>query len=148
MSGLRPIDHVALVVADLSAAEQIYAALGFEVRYRERVEDQGVDIVGMRAGDSTIELLKPLADDSPLDRFRGEKPTRLHHIAYRVADISEELARLHSAGIRLIDERPRLGAHGNLIAFIHPSATGGVLIELCQPQNPGPGARDAEIADI
>lgn len=140
----RPIDHVALVVADLAQAEEIYAALGFDVRYRERVEEQGVDIVGMRAGDSTIELLKPLAADSPLDRFRGDKPTRLHHIAYRVADIEGELARLRSAGLRLIDERPRRGAHGNLIAFIHPSATGGTLVELCQPQNPAPGARDAD----
>ena len=117
----RPIDHVALVVADLAQAEKIYATLGFEVRYRERVEEQGVDIVGMRAGDSTIELLKPLAADSGLDRFRGEKATKLHHIAYRVADIEDELTRLRSAGIRLIDERPRRGAHGNLIAFIHPS---------------------------
>jgi len=140
----RPIDHVALVVADLAQAEAIYAALGFDVRYRERVEEQGVDIVGMRAGDSTIELLKPLAADSALDRFRGDKPTRLHHIAYRVADIEGELARLRGAGLRLIDERPRRGAHGNLIAFIHPSATGGTLVELCQPQNPAPGARDAD----
>lgn len=140
----RPIDHVAIVVADLGDAEKIYGSLGFEVRYRERVADQGVDIVGMRAGDSTIELLKPLAEDSPLHRFRGDKPTRLHHIAYRVADIEVELAGLRAAGMRLIDEHPRLGAHGNLIAFIHPSATGGTLIELCQPQNPAPGARDAD----
>jgi methylmalonyl-CoA epimerase len=141
----QSIDHVALVVADLSDAERIYASLGFEVRYRERVADQGVDIVGMRAGDSTIELLKPFAEDSPLDRFRGDKPSRLHHIAYRVSDIVGELTRLRSAGIRLIDERPRLGAHGNLIAFIHPSATGGTLIEVCQPQKPAPGARDPDI---
>lgn len=140
----RPIDHVALVVADLGQAEKIYAALGFEVRYRERVDDQGVEIIGMRAGDSTIELLKPLAEGSALDRFRGDKPTRLHHIAYRVANIEDELARLRSAGIRLIDERPRRGAHGNLIAFIHPSATGGTLVELCQPQNLVSGARDAD----
>ena len=140
----RPIDHVALVVADLAQAEGIFAALGFAVRYRERVEEQGVDIVGMRAGDSTIELLKPVAEDSPLERFRGGKPTRLHHIAYRVTDIEEELACLRRAGMRLIDDRPRLGAHGNLIAFIHPSATGGTLIELCQPSHPAPGARDAD----
>jgi methylmalonyl-CoA epimerase len=140
----RPIDHVALVVADLTQAEQIYRSLGFEVRYRERVADQGVDIVGMRAGHSTIELLKALAADSALERFRGDKPTRLHHIAYRVADIEGELARLRTAGIRLIDDRPRRGAHGNLIAFIHPSATGGVLVEVCQPSTHGPGAVEAD----
>lgn len=142
--GGRPIDHVALVVADLAEAERTYAALGFSVRYRERVDDQGVDIVGMHAGDSTIELLKPFAEGSALDRFRGDKPSRLHHVAYRVVNLEAELRRLKDGGIRLIDERPRLGAHGNLVAFIHPSATGGTLIELCQPQNLGRGARDAD----
>lgn len=140
----RPIDHVALVVADLADSERTYAAIGFAVRYRERVEDQGVDIVGLRAGDATIELLKPITEGSPLDRFRGDKASRLHHVAYRVADLEAELKRLKAGGIRLIDERPRLGAHGNLVAFIHPSATGGTLIELCQPQNLGTRARDAD----
>lgn len=129
----RPIDHVGVVVADLPAAQRTYEALGFAVRYAERVEDQGVDIVGMRAGDSSIELLKPLEDSSPLVRYLGDRPSRLHHIAYRVDDIDAELARLRGDGLRLIDERPRRGAHGNRIAFIHPSSTGGVLIEVCQP---------------
>jgi len=87
----------------------------------------------MRAGDSTIELLRPLKPDSPLVAFLGDKESRLHHIAYRVADFDDELARLRAQGTRLIDERPRRGAHGNLIAFIHPSAAGDVLIEVCQP---------------
>ncbi len=130
----RPLDHVAIVVADLAAAEAAYAALGFAVRYRERVDEQGVDIVGIRAGDSTIELLRPIGEDSPLHRYLGEKQSRLHHFAYRVTDIAAELAALKSQGIRLIDERPRRGAHGNLIAFIHPADTGGTLVELCQPE--------------
>ena len=130
----HPIDHVALVVADLAGSEKLYASLGFEVAYRERVEDQGVDIVGLRAGQSTIELLKPLVEDSPLARYLGDKPSRLHHIAYGVADINTELARLADLGMKLIDERPRRGAHGNLIAFIHPSSTGGTLIEVCQSE--------------
>jgi methylmalonyl-CoA/ethylmalonyl-CoA epimerase len=129
----RAIDHVALVVADLAASEALYLSLGFVVRYRERVEDQEVDIVGMSAGESTIELLRPLREDSPLVRFLGDKPSRLHHLAYRVVSIVDELARLKALGMRLIDEKPRRGAHGNLIAFIHPSATGGTLIEICQP---------------
>ena len=129
----RAIDHIALVVADLAASEALYLSLGFEVRYRERIEDQEVDIVGMSAGESTIELLRPLRDDSVLVRFLGDKPSRLHHLAYRVASIVDELVRLKALGMRLIDERPRRGAHGNLIAFIHPSATGGALIEICQP---------------
>lgn len=130
----RAIDHVALVVADLAASEATYASLGFAVRYRERVEDQGVDIVGMRAGDSTIELLRPIADDSPLVKYLGDKKSRLHHFAYRVGDLAAELAALKARGVRLIDERPRKGAHGNLIAFLHPSDTGGTLVELCQPE--------------
>jgi len=129
----RAIDHIAIVVADLADAERRYASLGFTVRYRERVEDQGVDIVGMRAGDGSIELLRPIAADSPLVRYLGDKPSRLHHFAYRVPDLDGELKRLTALGVRLIDERPRHGAHGNLIAFIHPSETGGTLVELCQP---------------
>jgi methylmalonyl-CoA/ethylmalonyl-CoA epimerase len=124
----RAIDHIALVVADLAASEALYLSLGFVVRYRERIEDQEVDIVGMRAGESTIELLKPLRKDSPLVHFLGDKPSRLHHLAYRVVSIVDELSRLKALGMRLIDEKPRRGAHGNLIAFIHPSGTGGTLV--------------------
>jgi methylmalonyl-CoA epimerase len=131
----RPLDHVAVVVADLAASEAAYATLGFSVRYRERVEEQGVDIVGMCAGDSTIELLKPIDPDSPLVRYLGDKASRLHHFAYRVDDIAAELAALRQKGVRLIDEQPRRGAHGNQIAFLHPSATGGTLVELCQREN-------------
>lgn len=129
------LDHVAVVVADLAESERAYAKLGFAVLYRERIEEQGVDIVGMRAGDGAIELLKPLSADSPLQRFLGEQRSRLHHLAYRVENLEAELARLKSLGVRLIDEKPRRGAHGNRIAFIHPSFSGGTLIELCQPLN-------------
>jgi len=127
------LDHVAVVVADLAQGEQTYAKLGFEVLYRERIEEQGVEIVGMRAGDSAIELLAPLSSDSPLRRFLGNQGSKLHHLAYRVADLEAELVRLKSAGVPLIDDKPRRGAHGNRIAFIHPSYSGGTLIELCQP---------------
>ena len=131
------LDHVAIVVADLDESQRVYEGLGFGVLYRERIEEQGVDIVGMRAGSSAIELLKPLAPDSPLQRFLGEQRSRLHHLAYRVADLEAELRRLRSAGVPLIDEEPRRGAHGNRIAFIHPSYSGGTLIELCQPPADG-----------
>jgi methylmalonyl-CoA/ethylmalonyl-CoA epimerase len=77
--------------------------------------------------------LRPLDADSPVARFRGDAPSKLHHTAYRVPDLAAELARLRDEGIRLIDQAPRKGAHGNLIAFLHPKSTGGVLIELCQP---------------
>lgn len=139
----RPLDHIGIVVADLDRSEAAFAALGFSVRYRERVADQGVDIVGMRAGDATIELVRPVDEDSPLVRFLDGKESRLHHLAYRVDDIATELAALESAGIRLIDRLPRRGAHGNLIAFVHPSATGGTLVELCQPERTAETAKPA-----
>jgi methylmalonyl-CoA epimerase len=128
------IDHVAIVVSDLDTAIALYTrTLGFAELYREIVADQGIEAVGIRTGDSVIELLRPLSEDSPIAKFRGEAATKMHHIAYRVNDIVAELARLKAAGVRLIDETPRKGAHGNTIAFLHPKSTGGVLTELCQP---------------
>jgi methylmalonyl-CoA epimerase len=130
-----PIDHVAIVVADLEATIALYVGtLGFSEVYREIIVDQGVEAVGLRTGDAVIELLRPLDAASPIAKFRGDAPTKLHHTAYRVADIAGELARLKAAGVRLIDEVPRRGAHGNTIAFLHPKSTAGVLIELCQPE--------------
>lgn len=129
-----PIDHVAVVVKDLDAAIALYTqTLGFSFVYREIVADQGIEAVGVRTGDAVIELLRPLSEDSPIARYRGDADMKLHHTAYRVGDIRAELARLKAAGVRLIDEEPRTGAHGNTIAFLHPKSTGGVLIELCQP---------------
>lgn len=129
------IDHVAIVVNDLEGAVALYTqTLGFEQIYRETVADQGIEAVGLRAGNSVIELLRPLSNDSPVARFRGDAESRLHHTAYRVDDIVAALAEYKRKGVRLIDETPRNGAHGNLIAFLHPKSTGGVLIELCQPK--------------
>jgi methylmalonyl-CoA epimerase len=128
-----PIDHIAIVVKDLEATIALYTqTLGFSPVYREIVADQGVEAVGLRTGDAVIELLRPLSEESPIARYRGEAETKLHHTAYRVDDIRAELARLKASGIRLIDEEPRRGAHGNTIAFLHPKSTGGVLIELCE----------------
>ncbi len=128
------IDHVAIVVKDLDATLRLYTeTLGFKQVYREIIADQGIEAVGLQAGSSFVELLRPLDDGSPIARFRGDAATKLHHTAYRVADIEATLADLKAKGVRLIDEHPRKGAHGNLIAFLHPKATDGVLIELCQP---------------
>ena len=130
------IDHIAIVVADLEATLAIYTqSLGFEQIYRETIADQGVEAVGLQAGESSIELLRPLDKDSPIARFRGSAASKLHHTAYRVDDLPAEIAALRARGVRMIDERPRKGAHGNLIAFIHPASTAGVLIELCQQEH-------------
>ena len=128
------IDHVAMVVDDLETTLAFYTrTLGFDTLYRETIAGQGVEAVGLRSGDSVIELLRPLEPTSPIARFRGDAAAKLHHVAYRVRDIVAELARLKAQGIRLIDEAPRAGAHGNSIAFLHPKSTGGVLTELCEP---------------
>jgi methylmalonyl-CoA/ethylmalonyl-CoA epimerase len=128
-----PIDHIAIVVADLEATIALYTqTLGFSLVYRETIADQGVEAVGLRSGESIIELLRPLDPASPIAAFRGNAATKLHHTAFKVTDVATELARLRAAGVRLIDETPRKGAHGNTIAFLHPKSTGGVLIELCQ----------------
>jgi methylmalonyl-CoA epimerase len=137
------IDHVAIVVKDLEATVRLYTQiLGFKEVFREVVYDQGVETVGLEAGDSFVELLLPLDEGSPIARFCGNAPTKLHHTAYRVSDIVAKLTELKAAGVRLIDESPRKGAHGNLIAFLHPKATGGVLVELCQP------AHEADEGDL
>jgi len=128
------IDHVAIVVGDLAKTVELYTkTLGFKEIYRETLADQGVEAVGLQAGASVIELLRPLSDGSAVARYRGDAETKLHHTAYRVPNLRAELARLKAAGVRLIDEEPRRGAHGNLIAFLHPKSTGGVLVELCEP---------------
>jgi methylmalonyl-CoA epimerase len=128
------IDHIAIVVKDLEATLRFYTEkLGFREVYREVIYDQGVEAVGLEAGDSIVELLRPLDEASPIARYRGKSETKLHHTAYRVANLEAKLAELQAAGVRLIDDRPRRGAHGNLIAFLHPKSSGGVLVELCQP---------------
>lgn len=127
------IDHIAIVVKNLQTTLALYTqTLGFVEVYREIIADQGVEAVGLAAGDSVIELLRPLDEGSAIARFRGEAATKLHHTAYRVEDIEAKLRELREQGVRLIDEHPRRGAHGNLIAFLHPKSTDGVLIELCQ----------------
>jgi methylmalonyl-CoA epimerase len=128
------IDHVAIVVKDLEATLRFYTqTLGFREIYREVIYDQGIEAVGLEAGGSSVELLLPLDEGSAIARYRGEADTKLHHTAYRVADIAAKLSELKARGVGLIDDEPRQGANGSLIAFLHPKATHGVLIELCQP---------------
>ena len=128
------IDHVAIVVKDLESTLRLYTqTLGFREVYREVIFEQGIEAVGLEAGSSYVELILPLDERSPIAKYRGDAATKLHHTAYRVADIEAKLAELRAKGVRLIDEHARKGAHGSLIAFLHPKSTNGVLIELCQP---------------
>ena len=125
------IHHVGVAVADLDEAVATWGRLfGAEVEVRETVADQGVETALLRVGDGRIELLASLDDDTPVGRFLERRGPGMHHVAFEVDDVGDELARLAAEGAELIDERPRRGLLGLEIAFVHPNATGGVLAEL------------------
>lgn len=129
----RKIDHIGIAVRSLEAACAFYSnELEMELKAIEVVAEQGVRVAQFRAGEGRLELLEPVGEESPVARFLARRGEGIHHICLEVGDISAEIERLRAAGVRLIDEVPRRGAHGCLIAFIHPSATGGVLIEISQ----------------
>jgi len=128
------IDHVGVAVADLDAAIALYRdTYGMALVHRETIESQGVDAALLDVGESHVELLAPLGEDTPVGRFLAKRGPGLHHVAYRVDDVAATLDALRSAGLRLIDEAPRGGIRGSQVAFLHPSASGGVLTEIVQP---------------
>ncbi len=128
------IDHLGIAVHSIDEASRFYRdALGLKRTGTEEIPDQKVRVAFFPIGDTRIELLEPTADDSPIAKFLANKGPGLHHIAYRVTDLPATLATLKSAGVRLIDETPRPGAHGMQIAFAHPKSAAGVLTEFCQP---------------
>jgi methylmalonyl-CoA epimerase len=134
---LTAIDHVGIAVEDLDAAVELYRqTLGIEPVHRERVDAQGVEEVLLDLGGSYVQLLGALAPDTPVGRFLERRGPGIHHVGYRVDDIARTLEQLRARGTRLIDQTPRPGSRGTSIAFVHPSSTGGVLVELVQP---GPG---------
>ncbi len=128
------IDHVGIAVSDLDAAITLHeSTYGMALVHRETVTEQGVEAVLLDVGENHVELLRPLADDTPVGRFLASKGPGIHHVAYQVADIEATLAALSGAGVKLIDETPRIGIRGSSVAFLHPSASGGVLTEIVQP---------------
>jgi methylmalonyl-CoA/ethylmalonyl-CoA epimerase len=128
------IDHIGVAVADLDAAIALHVDVyGLEVAHRETVAEQGVEAVLLDVGESHVELLAPLGEDTPVGRYLAKHGPGLHHVAYRTGDIDAALDSLREAGVRLIDETPRTGIRGYKVAFLHPSASGGVLTELVQP---------------
>jgi len=130
-SGRASLDHVGIAVGDLQQALAFYRdALGLEVEAPEEVASQRVRAHFIPAGESAIELLEATADDSPIAKYVAKRGPGIHHLTLRVPDIRAALARLKEKGIRLIDETPREGAHGSLVAFVHPSSAHGVLVEL------------------
>ena len=127
------LDHVGIAVTDMAAALAFYRdALGLDIEAPEEVASQRVRAHFLPVGDAKLELLEATAPDSPIAKYTDKRGPGLHHITLRVDDIEAVLAQLKARGVRLIDEAPRRGAEHSLIAFVHPAATGGVLIELKQ----------------
>ena len=125
------LDHIGIAVRSLEAA-RIYELLGLEIGHVETVETQKVKTAFLSVGDSNLELLEPTSPDSPIAKFIEKRGEGIHHICLRVDDIESHLERLKAAGYRLVNEAPVPGAHGCRVAFLHPSAGNGVLIELSE----------------
>ncbi|HKS30235.1 MAG TPA: methylmalonyl-CoA epimerase [Pyrinomonadaceae bacterium] len=131
------IEHLGIATRQIEETLGFWRdALGLEVVETEEVEGQRVRVAMLPVGESRIELLEPTSEDSPIAKFLAKRGPGLHHIAVRVDDIRSALQRLRERGARLIDEEPRVGAGGTLVAFVHPSSANGVLLELVEHQSP------------
>ena len=132
------INHLGIATKGIDEAMKFWGdALGLENIHTETVEDQKVRVAMLPLGESRIELLEPTSEDSPISKFLEKRGGGIHHIAVEVEDIRASLSKLKSQGMRLIDEEPRIGAEGCLVAFVHPSSSNGVLLELVQVQRSG-----------
>ena len=127
------IDHIGIAVRALGEATKSYEEnFGLKISSMDQVDEQGVRLAMLDIGESRLELLEPTRPDSPIGKFLSKRGEGLHHIAIQVENLELVLTRLKGAGVRLIDEKPRNGAHNTKVAFIHPSSTHGVLMELVQ----------------
>ena len=130
---VKKVSHIAVAVPDIEAAAKFYEEkLGLRLVGREDVAGTKVTVGFIPVGETRIELVQPAAPDSPITKFLETRGPGLQHICFEVDDVAAELARLDAAGVRLIDKVPHPGAHNTMVGFIHPSATGGVLVELSQ----------------
>ncbi|MEO8649412.1 MAG: methylmalonyl-CoA epimerase [Acidobacteriota bacterium] len=133
------IDHIGIATNGIDEALGFWVeALGLITVHTENVEDQKVRVAMLPVGESRIELLEPLADDSPISKFLQKRGGSggIHHIAFKVDDIVSALKTMKDRGMRLIDEEPRIGAEGCRVAFVHPASAGGILIELVEQKEP------------
>ena len=127
------IDHIGIAVKSVADALKVYEdAIGLKVSGHDEVPGEGVRVAMLDIGESRIELLEPARPDSPIEKFMSKHGEGIHHIAVRVDNIEEAIERLKATGVRLIDQTPRRGAHNTRVAFIHPSSTHGVLLELVE----------------
>ncbi len=129
------LDHIGLATRNIEDGLSIWRdALGLAVETTEEVPEQGVRVAMLPIGDTHVELLEPLSPESPVGKFLSKRGPGIHHLAVEVEDIKASLADLKKRGARLIDETPRVGARGCLVAFVHPATTNGILLELVQHQ--------------
>jgi len=143
MLKIKKIDHVAVCVSDIDeAAARWRSVFGLLPREREVVESQRTEAILLPVGDTSVELISPRGNDS-LSRFLEKRGPGLHHVAIEVEGIESAISFLRGLGVPMIDEAPRRGARGHKVAFVHPKATGGVLIELVEPEKAG-GAAEGE----
>jgi methylmalonyl-CoA/ethylmalonyl-CoA epimerase len=130
---LTEVDHVAIAVRNLDAAIAYYGdAFGATVSHRETVERDGVEEALLQVADSYVQLVSPVRDDSPVAKFLDSRGEGLHHVGYRVHDCAAAIESVRAAGGKLIDEKPRPGSRGTIVAFVHPRGSFGTLIELVQ----------------
>lgn len=129
---VQAIDHIGIVVRDLEAAIATYEKVLGGRAQRESLPERQIEVAFFPVGESRIELIMPTSPGSSVSGFLEKRGEGLHHVAYRVADCAQALAQARAAGLRLIDESPRPGAHGTLVAFVHPAGLGGVLTEFVQ----------------
>lgn len=136
----KGVRHIGIAVKDTEAAVKLFSTL-FEANRVETIvsQEHGLKLTFLTVAGANVELLEPVRDDVTVAKFLQTKGEGFHHIAFEVSDIEAVMANLRKAGIKLIDETPRRGAHGNLIAFLHPSSTHGMLIELSEPVKERPG---------
>ncbi len=130
---IEKIDHLGIAVGSIEDGKNFWTdVLGLEFEGSETVEEQKVTTAFFPVGESEVELLESTSPDGPVAKFIEKKGAGFQHIAFRVANIEEALAELQEKGVKLIDQTPRIGAGGAKIAFLHPKATGGILVELCE----------------
>lgn len=133
---ITQIDHIAIAVKDMEEASSFFTGvLGLEISPPQDVPEQKTRVAFINIGQVRVELVQPMTPDSPIQKFLDKKGQGIHHLALRTDDIEKELGQMKEKNIRLIDQEPKKGAHDSQIAFVHPKASQGVLLELCQPSH-------------
>lgn len=130
---VEKINHIGIAVKSLDEAVKFYEVLGIKPYHFEEVASQKVKAAFIKVGDTNIELLESTSEDGPIAKYLDKKGEGIHHICYEVDDVKAVLEDMKAEGVRLIDNEPKPGAHGMIVAFVHPKSTNGVLTELAQP---------------